>query len=533
MDATQLFEDLRDQLVDVHEQTGAGDRQFARAVENILRRQDIVDPFRGDEAFRDPLYRLAWWMFVRAPALDMRHFVFSSMALDVVQSGTRSLDETLEDLEELEENRSLDDPAPSPIEVDDDVRAVQGAFRTGASRVDEIMELGADELQPLITGVVGELLERKEFFRELSQTIAEDLMEEFGDLADSGAFDEAMHTPLGDDSEHAHSHDYEELDRAEEYVERANERYEHGDVDGAVDDYTEALEMAGDDSDIYRQRGVARAAMNDIDEAIEDWTTALELDSENVSALVDRALARLETGQAEEALEDYDRAAELDERAEIFANRGVARFQTGDFEGAKEDLDHALELDEESVPAYLNRAMIRQATGDLVGAFKDYGAAIEIDSNCAQAYASRGYLRLEQGELEAAIDDFESVTEIHPYDASNYYNLGNAYAEKGDWDRAIAQYDRAIDLDPEDPQAYSNRGSAKIQRQNFQGAIDDWNEAIELDPYNPIPYVKRAGVWNMLDQEDEAVEDLEQALEVAPEDWELLPRVEQMLEQLQ
>lgn len=531
MTPQDALDKLHGQIETVKDETDAGDRVVARATENILRRQEVVEPFHDNPDHRDALFRLAWWMFVRAPALDIRHFIFSSMALDVIQSGTRDLESTFQDLKNLEGTYTLEDPAPSPIEETDEIKEIRTAFETAGDHVDEIFDHGGDEIQELMTNVVAKLLESKDLFQELSRNIAEDLMEEFGDLAESDAFEDAMHTPLGEGG-HGHAEDYEELDEADAYVERGDERYEQGDLDGAIDDYTEALEMGGDDTDIYRKRGVARAAMNDVDGAIEDWSTALELDPENVEARVDRALVFYEDEQPQRALDDYDKAAEIEERPEIFANRGVARFQTGDVEGAKEDLDHALDLDDESVPAYLNRALVRQATGDLAGAFDDYDTVLEIDPENADAYASRGYLRLEQGELDAAVSDFREATELRPYDPTSYYNLGNAYAEQGEWEDAIEQYDKAIELDPEDPQAYSNRGSAKIQLKDFHGAIDDWNEATELDPYNPVPYVKRAGVWQMLDQEDDAMEDLRKALEVAPEDWPLRPRVEKMAEEL-
>jgi tetratricopeptide (TPR) repeat protein len=531
MSPQDALQKLREQIDDVQEATDTGDREIAGAVENILQRQEVVEPYREDDEHRDTVFRLAWWMFVRAPALDIRHFVFSSMALDVVQSGTRSLEKSFEDLANLETSYSLDNPAPLPTDDNERVRKLQASFKSGADQLDELFDYDGDKLQDLITDIVGKLLQEEDFFRDLSRTIAEDLMDQFGDLADSGAFQEAMHTPMGDDA-HDHAEDYDELGRAEDYVQRGHERYEEGDVDGAVDDYTEALDIGGDDPDVYRKRGVARAAMNDVDGAIEDWTQALELDPDHVEARVDRALAYYEDQQPEKALEDFNKAVEHEERAEIFANRGVARFQTGDVEGAREDLNRAIDMDDESVPAYLNRAMLRQATGDLVGAFKDYDKVVEIDPENADAFASRGYLRLEQGELDDAVEDFQKAIDIRPYDASNYYNLGNAYAEKAEWEKAIEQYDEAIELDPEDPQAYSNRGSAKIQLEDFHGAIDDWNEATDLDPYNPVPYVKRAGVWNMLDEEEEALKDLDKALEVAPDDWELRPRVVQMVAEL-
>lgn len=535
----EALDELREQIDSLRDDTGASDRKIAEAVRTILQRQDVIEPFNENNEHIDALYRLTWWMFVRATALDIRQFIYSSMALQVV-GADRTLDDTLDDLEELEREYSLDNPAPPPFESTDEYRELQQAFRQNAEFVEDIHQMDLQGLEPLITHAVEALLKREEIFRELSRSVAEGLMGSFGDMAEEGAFDDSLHGPGrhvddedGEGGHVGHHHDeYEELDSADDYVARAAERYENGEVDGAVDDLTEALSLAGEQPDILHKRGVARAAMNNVDGAMEDWDRAIELDDTHVGALVDRALALYDADQPGEALDDYDRAADIEERPEIFANRGVARFEVGDIDGALADFEHALELDDELVAAYLNRAMVRRATGDVDGAVDDYTAAIDLDPHCAEAYAGRGFIRLQREEYEAAVGDLDAAIEEQPYEAEHYYNRGNAYAGQEEFKKAIDSFDEAIEQDPEDAQSYANRGTARIQLEDFKGAIDDWDKAIELDPYAPMPYLKRAAAWNLLDQEDEAVHNLTRALEVAPEDWPHRQRARLMLEEL-
>jgi tetratricopeptide (TPR) repeat protein len=535
----EALDELREQLDALRQDTGASDRKIAEAVRTVLQRQDVIEPFNENNEHIDTLYRLTWWMFVRATALDIRQFIYSSMALQVI-GADRTLDETLDDLEELENEYALDNPAPPPFEPDEGYREIQESFRQNAEFADDIHQMDLQGLEPLITHAVETLLKHDDTFRELSSSVAEGLMGSFGEMADEGAFDETMHGPgrhVDEDEEGeghvGHHHDeYEALDSAEAYVDRAAERYENGEVDGAVDDLTEALELGGEDANILHKRGVARAAMNDVDGAMDDWDRAIEMDEAHVGALVDRALALYDADQPEQALEDYDRAAEVEERPEIFANRGVARFEIGDVDGALADFEHALELDDELVAAYLNRAMVRRATGDVDGAVSDYDAAIEYDPHCAEAFAGRGFIHLQREEYDAAVEDLDAAIEEQPYEAEHYYNRGNAYAGLEEFEAAIDSFDEAIEHDPEDAQAYANRGTARIQLEDFKGAIDDWDKAIELDPYAPMPYLKRAAAWNLLDQEDEAIQNLTRALEVAPEDWSHRQRARLMLEEL-
>ena len=536
------LETLRHAIDRLRVESGASDADIAEAVATILRRQTVIDPFRETPEHAETLWHLTWWMFIRASALDLRQFIYSSMALDVIQDGTRSLEETIDDLEELESSFGLDSPAPLPVD-NPEARQIRKAFQRSARLSEPLDELEVDDLEDRVTEAVTELLKREELFRELSSAIAEDLMVEFDDLAQDGEFDDAMHGSLIEPDEEAdasgrHQHDYDELDRSEDYVERADERYEQGDVDGAVEDYTRALDLDPDHpSEIYHRRGVAKAAMEETQGAIEDFSEALEIDADNVGALVDRGLAYYDQDNPQKALEDYNRAADTTDDdttlAKIYANRGVARFMMGQRQDAMEDFERALELDSASPAPYLNRAKVRRANRDLEGALEDYDRAIEVDSECADAYAARGFLKLQREQPEEAIDDLTEALELHPYDAMNYYNRGNAHAMMENYQEAIEDYDEAIELDPDDAQAYTNRGSAKMKLEDFNGAIDDWDRAIDIDPYDPSPYAKRGALWNMLDQEDEAIEDLNRALEVAPDNWPLEQRVRHMLQEIQ
>jgi tetratricopeptide (TPR) repeat protein len=534
------LETLRREIDRLQVETGASDAQVAEAVETILSRQRVVEPFRETPEHAETLWRMAWWMFVRAPALDLRQFVYSSMALDVVQDGTRSLEESIDDLEEIASKFGLDSPAPLPVDSPE-ARQIQKAFRRCATPSESIDEMETEAIQELVTEAITELLEREELFRELSSAIADDLMGQFDDLAQEGEFDDAIHGSLVEPEEESgphHQHDYEELETAAAYVERADERYEEGDVDGAVEDYTAALELDPDHpSEIYHRRGVSKAAMEETEGAIEDFSEALELDADNVGALVDRGLAHYDQDNPQAALEDYDRALEAtdDETllAKVYANRGVARFAMGQSQDAMEDFERAMDRDDTSPAPYLNRAKVRRANRDVAGAMDDYDRALEVDPECADAYAARGFLKLQQEEPEDAIEDLSEAIELRPYDAMTHYNRGNAHAMLEHFQQAIEDYDEAIELDPDDAQAYTNRGSAKMKLEDFNGAIDDWDKAIEIDPYDPSPYAKRGALWNMLDQEDEAIEDLNRALEVAPDDWPLEQRVRHMLQEIQ
>jgi tetratricopeptide (TPR) repeat protein len=101
---------------------------------------------------------------------------------------------------------------------------------------------------------------------------------------------------------------------------------------------TEALNTAEE----YYNRAVERGDAEDFQGAIADYTEAIALDSEYAEAYFNRAYDRSEIKDYEGAITDYTKVIELaPDAAEAYFNRGMARAKLGDIEGAREDTNHA------------------------------------------------------------------------------------------------------------------------------------------------------------------------------------------------
>ena len=67
----------------------------------------------------------------------------------------------------------------------------------------------------------------------------------------------------------------------------------------------------------YLMRGMQRAATGDLSGAIEDFTKAIELEPENASLYVSRAIAYDMNSDYQLAIQDYERAIELKPELEV------------------------------------------------------------------------------------------------------------------------------------------------------------------------------------------------------------------------
>jgi Flp pilus assembly protein TadD len=157
---------------------------------------------------------------------------------------------------------------------------------------------------------------------------------------------------------------------------------EKGDVDGAIDAFSRAIDLRSGFPDPWHERGLAWSRKQRYSLAVHDFTVVLQLDPG---------------------------------RADAYFHRGKVRALRGDPAGALADLDAAIQ--NRPLPAlYLERGTIRAMGGDLSGAITDWTEAIRLNPQSVDAYVRRGVARLERGEKADAAEDFARALELAPAD---------------------------------------------------------------------------------------------------------------------
>jgi tetratricopeptide (TPR) repeat protein len=132
----------------------------------------------------------------------------------------------------------------------------------------------------------------------------------------------------------------------ENLINRGIEKGKEGDLDGAIADFTRAIELNPKDDAPYYNRAQAKWLKKDSAGAIADYTRAIELGSTNPAAYNNRGNARAEKNDRDGAIADYTRAIELNpDYARAYYNRAVTKQAKGDATGAKADFKTAEKLD--------------------------------------------------------------------------------------------------------------------------------------------------------------------------------------------
>lgn len=154
-----------------------------------------------------------------------------------------------------------------------------------------------------------------------------------------------------------------------------------GDWDNTFKFYNGNLQIdMGRMTDSYEalmRRGNVLYRKGNLEGAISDFTTAIQLSSEfdfNMTVpLMARGLAQFTKGNIKEALVDYDEAIRLmPDLSELYQARGLAHAINNDLTKALEDFTKAISLQPDNFEIYFNRARVWEQINNHTSAITDY-----------------------------------------------------------------------------------------------------------------------------------------------------------------
>ncbi len=141
-------------------------------------------------------------------------------------------------------------------------------------------------------------------------------------------------------------------DEINPYYYRGLSRYKIREHDGAHDDFSHVIDNVKKEEHLdfnlkrtYLYRGAIRTRTDDMEGALHDYTKAIEIDPEFARAYFGRGIVKQLTGNNQGAVDDFTQAIEKGfKEPEVYKYRGEAKESMGDTEGAKEDFEKFEEL---------------------------------------------------------------------------------------------------------------------------------------------------------------------------------------------
>lgn len=161
--------------------------------------------------------------------------------------------------------------------------------------------------------------------------------------------------------------------------------------------------------------GNDRLRAGDYDGAIADFTEAVQLNSRNPEACLHRGIAYAQQGSLRAAIADFTRALEIDPSlAEAHANLGGAWCNLGRYDLAIASCTEALRIDPTLFEAYHNRAYALYLSGRPSLAVDDYTRALELRPGNADTHFERGCALYDLAEWDRSLADFRQAWQREP-----------------------------------------------------------------------------------------------------------------------
>jgi tetratricopeptide (TPR) repeat protein len=233
--------------------------------------------------------------------------------------------------------------------------------------------------------------------------------------------------------------------------------FHKGDYEGAIVEFTEAIQLDPRLAGPYANRGAALLHLNQDSEALEDLNEAIRLNPALAAALSWRGQLWSKMGDNQKALADFNAALKLEpDSAPLFARRGHVLIQCRQYERALDDFDAAITLGDTTGECFFARGSLFSDRGEYDLALRDFTEAIRIDGSKPIFYSNRGMTRMARGDLDGAIADFDCAVRQNPGDGLYLNNRGVAHTRRGNYSRAFADLKEAVRLAPAFPNGLKN-----------------------------------------------------------------------------
>ncbi len=248
----------------------------------------------------------------------------------------------------------------------------------------------------------------------------------------------------------------------------AQQRYQAGDLDGAIAAYQQASRLNPQSGLAYSGLGSALLDQGNP----KDSVSALE----QAIALLDKPAAAV-PGSPE-----LRRVADPLNLAVTLNNLALAYYQLNRFDEAFARADRAVQIQPSLSNCWNTRGMVLEIEGKLDDAIVSYRKAVGISPKSANMSHNLGEALQKKGQLDEATVVLQQGLGFHPSDAELLAAYGNALAAKERFAEAAAAYQKSLAATPDVPAALYGLGFALRFQGKYPEALKALLRAHEMVP---------------------------------------------------
>jgi tetratricopeptide (TPR) repeat protein len=307
--------------------------------------------------------------------------------------------------------------------------------------------------------------------------------------------------------------------------ESAQDAHQKGNLEKAVELYTEALKL---DPELWQaefQRGVAyftlnklaeaKASMNRVSEQLRQFADSNEL--RQVSSRVQIALGQiaLTENNAAEAEKVFRRAVELNPQAAL-AHAGLAEvlLANGKMDEAIAEAKDAIAAGDDRAAIYSLLGVAQTLSGKYDESLFSLSESLKREPKNAVALRYRANSLIAKGRLNEAVADLQSALVVEPLTVTKI-NLARVYARTGRYAEAISLYQEILKAEPSNAEARADLAAVMIESGKGEEAIAQLESLINAEPNRAALRAQLAELY-LPTQPDKALEQYLAAAKLEP-----------------
>lgn len=253
------------------------------------------------------------------------------------------------------------------------------------------------------------------------------------------------------------------------------------DTDKKVADLNAAIKANPKNTDALRERAGARLQAGDVDGAVTDLQEVLELDPTNQQIAQATVQQLVDLDRADDAVALLSKTIRAKPSEGLYRLRAILYRMLDEEDEAFADLNKALAMQPKDPLALLQRAEIALGREDVKSAKRDLKTAIGIAPQVEQidqAIVVRCFIAIEEGRMADAITDMQTLIERNPKDTFRRLQLANLYLQDDRPRKAIETLTGVLDSDPKNVSVLRSRADAYLAVGEHQNAINDYESAL-------------------------------------------------------
>ena len=273
--------------------------------------------------------------------------------------------------------------------------------------------------------------------------------------------------------------------------------YYKGDIDEAISDLDEALDITPKNRIVLLNKGFMLTEMKKYGDAVNCYHKVLEIEPNDKLALNNIGHCFAERNKYSFAMNYFDKAIEIDPNLILARdNKGGLLQKQYKYKEALSVFDETLKLFPNSKTTLNKKANLLKDMKDFAEAYKIINKALKIDPNFIEALNNKGVILERNGN----------------YGSGKY---GKEYKEKYN-KMALEIFENVIKLDSNYTLGHTNRIVCLNNLGRFKEALEYSDEVVKRSPDNAIAWNKKGIVFRNLTRFDKAIDCVKKSLEINP-----------------